>query len=102
MADLPFNRSHVWLDMRCSVFPYTPTRRTVGIPFKDGVVEVPRRDRRTFWGFGRPYNPIQPIPKAGGYAGCQRGKAKRSLATRGSGENPPDWFRELQHEFDFH
>ena len=47
------------------------------------------------WGFRGPDRAIQPVSEARDYAGRQRGKAQRCLATSGSGGNPPEWFREL-------
>ena len=95
MVAILFDRSQLFLDMRCAVFPLLRTARTHGIPHKNAPKQTPSRERFTFWGFRGPDRAIQPISEARDYAGRQRGKAQRCLATSGSGGNPPEWFREL-------
>jgi len=100
MVELFFNRSQLFLDMRCAVFPLLRSSLTHGIPHKNASERSPSRERFTFWGFRRPDRAVQPISEAREYAGRQRGKALRCLATSGSGGNPPEWFTEVVSEFE--
>ena len=95
MVAILFDRSQLFLDMRCAVFPLLRTARTHGIPHKNAPEQTPSRERFTFWGFRGPDRAIQPVSEARDYGGCQSCKEIRSGLTSRSGGDTPEWFREL-------